>query len=74
MRALQVEGKENRPKSKLSFTAIARLLYPIGQPHGNSWSGRIPETREKSKEKFEEGLTGSMFASFEDRRYEEKIK
>ena len=74
LRALQVEGKENRPKSKLSFTAIARMLYPIGQPHGNSWSGRIPETREESKEKFEKGLTGSMFASFEDRRYEEKIK
>ena len=69
-----VEGKESRPKSQLSFTAIARLLYPIGQPHGNSWSGRIPETREESKEKFEKGLTGSMFASFEDRRYEEKIK
>lgn len=74
LRALQAGGQENKPKNKLTFSAIARLLYPVGQPQGNSWSGRVPKTEEERLQKFQEGLTGSMFASFEDRRYEEKLK
>lgn len=58
----------------LHVGVVARVLKPVGQPRGASWNGRVGPTREQQREKWEAEKTGSIFASFEDRRYEEKIK
>ena len=58
----------------LHVGVVARVLKPAGQPRGVSWNGRVGPTREQQREKWEAEKTGSIFASFEDRRYEEKIK
>ena len=58
----------------LHVGVVARVLKPVGQPKGSSWSGRVAPTREQQRERWEAEKTGSIFASFEDRRYEEKIK
>ena len=58
----------------LQVGVVARILKPIGQPKGASWSGRVAPTKEQLRDKWEAEKTGSMFASFEDRRYEEKLK
>ena len=58
----------------LQVGVVARILKPIGQPKGASWSGRVAPTKEQLRDKWEAEKTGSMFVSFEDRRYEEKLK
>ncbi len=58
----------------LHVGTAARVLQPVGQPHGSSWSGKVAPTKEELRAKWEAGKTGSMFADFVDRRYEEKLK
>lgn len=54
---------------------VARVLRPVGQPAGASWSGRDrPPTEEELRERRDAEKSGSLFADFEDRRYEEKIR
>ncbi len=52
---------------------IARVLRPIGQPHGNSWSGKTPKTEDQKIEEREIGKSGALDANFEDTRFEEKL-
>ena len=58
----------------ISFSAIARILYPVGQPQGASWSGKVAPTKEQLRQKWNEERSGAMDASFEDTRYVEKLK
>ena len=53
---------------------VARVLKPVGQPKGASWSGKTQLTREGRRQEWDAGRAGAMDASFEDRRYEEKLK
>ncbi len=53
---------------------VARILRPIGQPKGASWSGKTPKSEEERRSKNEEERSGSMNADFEERRFEEKIR
>ena len=53
---------------------VARVLKPVGQPKGASWSGRIRPDKEQKKSQFDSERAGAMDVSFEDRRYEEKLK
>ncbi len=52
---------------------IARVLTPIGQPRGNSWSGRTPKTEEQKQQERQIARTGALDTNFEDTRFEEKI-
>ncbi len=52
---------------------IARVLTPIGQPYGNSWSGKTPKTKDQLIEEYEMGKSGALDANFEDTRFEEKL-
>ena len=53
---------------------VARVLRPVGQPKGASWSGRSREDEEQRKARRDAERSGAMDVSFEDRRYEEKLK
>ncbi len=53
---------------------VARVLRPVGQPKGASWSGRSSENEEQRKARRDGERSGAMDVSFEDRRYEEKLK
>ena len=53
---------------------VARVLKPVGQPEGASWSGRTRPDKEHKKSQFDSERAGAMDVSFEDRRYEEKLK
>ena len=57
----------------LHVGVVARVLRPVGQPHGASWSGKVRPTKEQLEDKFEEEMGGAFDVSFKDRRYEEKI-
>ena len=48
----------------ISFSAIARILYPVGQPHGASWSGKVAPTKEQLQDKWRDGQAGRMDADF----------
>lgn len=58
----------------LHVGAAARALRPLGQPRGASWSGRVAPSKEQLRDKWEAEKTGAMNASFEDRRFEEKLR
>ena len=58
----------------LHVGTVARILQPAGQPRGSSWSGRVAPTKEQLREKWDGERAGRLGASFEDRRYEEKIR
>ena len=48
----------------ISFSAIARILYPVGQPHGASWSGKVAPTKEQLQDKWRDSQAGRMDADF----------
>ena len=48
----------------ISFSAFARILYPVGQPHGASWSGKVAPTKEQRQDKWNEGQAGRIDADF----------
>lgn len=52
---------------------VAKAIRPVGQPKGNSWSGRPSQTPQQRAAKRDEGSTGGVNASFEDNRFTEKI-
>lgn len=58
----------------LHVGAVARVLRPTGQPRGNSWSGRASQDESRRKARRDAGRSGSVGATFEDRRFDEKIK
>ena len=53
---------------------IARVLRPVGQPKGASWSGKVKPDKDQLRAKFDEERAGAMDVNFEDRRYEEKLR
>ena len=58
----------------LHVGATARVLRPAGQPTGASWSGKDRrEEGRRGREKDGE-TSGAVNVSFEDRRYEERIR
>ena len=61
-------------QTHITFPAIARVLYPVGQPQGASWSGKVAPTKEQLRQKWDEERSGAMDANFEDTRYVEKLK
>jgi hypothetical protein len=61
-------------QTHITFPAIARVLYPVGQPQGASWSGKVAPTKEQLRQKRDEERSGAMDANFEDTRYVEKLK
>lgn len=56
----------------LHVGAVAKVLKPVGQPHGNSWSGKIRLSEEELRERMKENEGGAVYANFEDRRFVEK--
>ena len=48
----------------ISFSAIARILYPVGQPHGASWRGKVAPTKEQRQDKLNDGQAGRIDADF----------
>ncbi len=61
-------------QTHITFPAIARVLYPVGQPQGASWSGKVAPTKEQLQQKWDEERSGAMDANFEDTRFVEKLK
>lgn len=61
-------------QTHITFPVIARVLYPVGQPQGASWSGKVAPTKEQLQQKWDEERSGAMDANFEDTRYVEKLK
>ena len=61
-------------QTHITFPAIARVLYPVGQPQGASWSGKVAPTKEQLRQKRDEERSGAMDANFEDTRFVEKLK
>ena len=61
-------------QTHITFPAIARVLYPVGQPQGASWSGKVAPTKEQLRQKWDEERAGAMDANFEDTRFVEKLK
>ena len=53
---------------------VARVLRPVGQPKGASWSGKVKPDKDQLRAKFDEERAGAMDVNFEDRRYEEKLR
>lgn len=43
---------------------IARILYPVEQPHGASWSGKVAPTKEQRQDKWNDGQSGRIDADF----------
>ena len=60
-------------KRKLRLGPVLKLLYPVGQPHGNSWSGKAPKTQEQLREEQDGQKMGRIDADFIDRRFVEVI-
>lgn len=58
----------------LHVGTVARILKPIGQPHGSSWSGKTSPTKEDLRAEWDQKRAGAAEASFEDRRYVEKYR
>ena len=75
VRSSRAAAKEDAIRLRdLHAGVVARVLRPVGQPQGASWSGKTRPTDEQRREKWDEGRAGAMDVSFEDRRYEEKLK
>lgn len=51
---LNASAKEQAAQP-ISFSSIARILYPVGQPHGATWSGKVAPTKEQRQDKWCEG-------------------
>lgn len=51
-------------QTHITFPAIARVLYPVGQPQGASWSGNICPTKDQQREKWDAERTGAMYVDF----------
>jgi hypothetical protein len=45
-------------------SAPARILYPVEQPHGVSWSGKVAPTKEQLQDKWSDGQAGRIDADF----------
>ncbi len=55
-------------------SSVAKILRPVSQPQGDSGNGRVPAmTEDQIRDERLAGQTGSMFASFEDTTYKEKL-
>lgn len=52
---------------------ITTALRPVGQPKGNSWSGKHKKSEEELEEEYQIGRTGSLNFSFEDRSLEDHL-
>ena len=58
----------------LQAGVVARVLRSVGQPEGASWSGRDRMDAESRRRQRDTEHYGAVDVSFEDRRYEEKLK
>ena len=58
----------------ISFSAIARILYPVGQPQGNSWNGKVAPTKEQLREKGDGERAGAIDVDFTDNVGGAKLK
>ncbi len=73
------EGRRQLRKDAISLrdfhvSSVAKILKPAGQPQGDSENGRVPAmTEDQIRDEKLAGKTGSMFASFEDTTYKEKL-
>ncbi len=75
-RVREIQGamrEESVQFRNLRVGSTARLLKPMGQPNGSSWSGRSGKSETQRRDEFEAGKTGSINASFEDKSYKEKL-
>lgn len=61
-------------QTHITFPAIARVLYPVGQQQGASWSGKVAPTKEQLQQKWDGESSGAMDVNFEDTRFVEKLK
>ena len=52
---------------------VARVLRPVGQPKGASWSGKARPTEDQRRLRREAGSTGGMAGGFGDMRFVEVI-
>ena len=58
----------------LQVGSLARMIKGVGQPEGASWNGRPEPDRDVKQAERNAGKAGSMDVSFEDSRYEEKLR
>lgn len=75
VKAARASAREDAEKLRdLRAGVIARVLKPVGQPKGASWGGKVRPDRDQRRQQSDAERAGAMDVSFEDRRYEEKIK
>ena len=71
----RVNAREDSERMRdLRAGVVARVLRPVGQPRGASWSGKVKPDKDQQRAKFDEERAGAMDVNFEDRRYEEKLR
>lgn len=74
VRSSRASAREDAVRLRdLHAGVVARVLRPVGQPRGNSWSGKPKPTREQQQAQWDAESTGGVNASFEDTRFIEKI-
>lgn len=54
-------------------SAVTRLMIPVGQPWGNSWSGKTAKSEDEKLQEKDLGRQGRINATLEDRRFMEII-
>ena len=75
VKAARASAREDALRLRdLRAGVIARVLKPVGQPRGASWNGKVRPDRDQRKAQRDSERAGAMDVSFEDRRYEEKLK
>lgn len=50
----------------INIGVIARVLKPVGQPKGNSWSGKSEKTEEQRREQYEEQRSGALNSNLQE--------
>lgn len=57
---------EARALRDINIGVIARVLKPVGQPQGNSWSGKSDKTEEQRREQYEEQRSGALNSNLQE--------
>lgn len=58
----------------LKAGVIARIIHPVGQPSGNSWSGRSRMSDEQKEQERDQKRKGGLVVSLEDDRFVENLE
>lgn len=58
--------EEARVLRDIHMGVIARVLKPVGQPMGNSWSGKSEKTEEQRRQEYEEKRSGALDSNLQE--------